>query len=192
MSITKDVALDFFSDLLGTPKKDTLFVEPVKKTVRFQRRWKVTSLTIIHQETECRCCGASIRLVNPHLLLTKSLNDYDGKIIKTMETDCPEDIDLKDLSPDLPILTQTVKAGHVDVCSQCIDKKSPDALRALFQSQVSRLKADPERRKAAVEKAEKAEKELFDLVAAYEQTATAIASDESALDKALRDADLPY
>lgn len=197
MSITKDMALDFFADLLpasAKPKKESLFETPVKQPKKMARRWKVTSVTIIDQITECRCCMAQVTLVNPHMLLTKSLNDFDGKIIKTMETDCPDEVDLAMVTDETPIIHKSVRASFVDVCRACVDSHQPKALRSLFASQVARLKADPERRKVQAEKADKAERELMDLIAQYDrETETEVShSDLDELSRIARDADLPY
>lgn len=197
MSITKDMALDFFADLLPTsakPKKESLFETPVKQPKKLARRWKVTSVTIIDQITECNCCMAKVTLVNPHMLLTKSLNDFDGKIIKTMETDCPDEVDLAMVTDETQVIHKSVHAGYVDVCRACVDGHQPKALRALFLSQVKRLKADPERRKAQADKAEKAERELMELIAQYDrETETEVSHSElDELSRIARDADLPY
>jgi hypothetical protein len=194
MSITKDIALDFFADLLpAKPKKDSLFETPVKHPKKMARRWKVTSVTLIDQVTECRCCMAQITLVNPHMLLTKALNDFDGKIIKTMETDCPEDSDMALITDETPVIRKSVRAGYVDVCHACANAHTPQALRALFASQVQKLKADPERRKLQAEKADKAEKELMDLIAQYDrETETEVSHSELDVVAPAFSDDLPY
>lgn len=188
----KQAALDFFADLLpSTPKKDTLFDTPAAKPKRQARRWSVSCVTVVKQAYVCSCCGSYVQVVNPHMMLTKVLNDYDGKILKSIDTDCPEEADLGMITADTPVQVRIVNAGYAEVCTECIDKRTPGALKEMFKAQVSRLKEDPERRKAIADKAAKAEQELMDLLSAYEQSPT-VRADDSIVDRVIRDSDLPY
>ncbi len=190
--MTKQAALNFFADLLpAQPKTETLFETPVAKPKRMARRWKVTAVAVITQLCSCEACGTHYQITNPHMLLTKSLNDYDGRIIKTVQTDCPEEADLAMLSDETVVETSSVVVSTSTVCSACVAGKSAASLKVLFKDQVKRLQADPERRKAQAEKAAKAEQELMDLIDAYDQSPT-VNADTSELDIILRDADLPY
>lgn len=169
MAITKEMALDFFADLLpSVKKKETLFDTPVVKPKRMQRRWTVSHITVLHQSRQCECCGNREYTLNPHLLLTKQLNDFDGKIIKTMQTDLPDESDFALVTVDTPIKNEEISLGTTACCSRCVMDKRTHSVVSLFRNQVKRLRDDPERRKALEEKAAKAEKELDEFLSQFD------------------------
>ncbi|QGH73604.1 MAG: hypothetical protein [Siphoviridae sp. ct7UA22] len=187
MSISKSEALDFFADLLGTPKskKETLFDTPVAKPKRMARRWSVTSVAVVYQVAICRCCKTRIRHVNPHLMLTKSLNDYDGKITKTIQTDLPDESDMALITPDTPVTYSEIETGTATVCENCITLRDTSlALRTLFAEQVTRLRADPERMKAIRAKQDEAENQLMAMIEGFTYDAPQTVNTP--------DSDLPY
>jgi hypothetical protein len=180
--MTRQAAIDFFADLLpAEPKKETLFDTPVKKVKRMPRRWKVTSVAVLTQLSVCQCCGTHFSVTNPHMMLTKELNDYDGRILKTVQTDCPDEADLLLITDETPVSYSHIAVSKSTICSACVNEATPNALRLAFMSQVKRLQDDPERRKAQAEKADKAEQELMDLISSYEnhsQTTISVSDDD--------------
>lgn len=182
MAITKEDALDFFSDLLGTPKKETLFDTPVPKPKRFVKRWIVTNLVCIHVTHKCACCGSVVRLVNPRLLLTKVMNDPEGRIVKTVQTDCPDEADYALITESVPVEHQTLTAGTVPVCSVCIANNSTEGFKTIFKQQVDALRADSSRKKVEKETTmtpEEAEQRLMTKIESfsYEPSQTVTTND---------------
>jgi hypothetical protein len=183
---TKLDAMNFFSDLLGLPEPETLFGTKVDKRPKRARKWRVAGISVIHKVSSCKCCGARIEHINPHLLFRKELVDHTDTIIKTIETDCPDEADLLLLNADSPVEHRYVATNDVAACNVCW-KAIPDTLyMKAFKAQVDRLQADPERRKAIAEQREAAEKQLMELIDGFDY------STDTSSTQIGTDSDLPY
>ncbi len=124
-----------------SPKKQALALLDglVEKPIRKKQapRWKADALIALSRETTCSHCGSTSLEMNPLLLLREI--SPTGAI---RETANPNACTLR--IQDLPVERQTIPAGTVPFCMECIEEEGLN-LHQAFLSQTARKtpKAEP-------------------------------------------------
>lgn len=109
---------------------------PTQKRKKAKTTWKAIALVTLYRETLCKHCGDSHLEANP-LLLLKEQNPL-GEIRESARP--------ASLSPNLdihslPIETQTIPAGSVPFCSECVEEEGLDLYHIFLSQQASHSSA---------------------------------------------------
>lgn len=171
---SRDEALDLLGDLIPATSTGLFGDKPVKLT-KPRPKWKVEGFTIIHRKCRCLSCNTVHKLINPMILLTESLIDHEGNVLKSVKTHTPESIREKDTDySSYKILEETIEIDPVAFCQNCITwgiqpERIVDAFKNQCKLDAQRVNNDniiksASALKATRERAEEAEKKLFALI----------------------------
>jgi hypothetical protein len=171
---SRDEALDLLGDLIPATSTGLFGDKPVK-LVKPRPKWHVLGLTIIHRECTCLTCKTTHKLVNPLIMLTESLIDHEGRVLKSVKTHSPESIREKDVDySKLEILEESITIDPISFCQNCIStdlsaERIVDAFKNQCKLDAQRVNNDniiksASALKATRERAEEAEKKLFALI----------------------------
>lgn len=199
---SKDEALDLLGDLLD-PTQTSLFGDKPIKITKPRPKWRIDGFVVVQRTCKCLTCGALHKEVNPLIMLSESLVDHEGRVLRSQKTSDPESLRLKDqLDWDSMIVSEeTIEIDPVTFCNQCIafglsqelimtafDNQRKETLRKQTNDDIVKSAVSA---KAAQERAEAAEKRLFDLIDQYEKPSSDFRREEIDLPSTDVD-DLPY
>ena len=117
-------ALSLLSGLVPTPTR-----------TKAPLRWKPDALIVLSRETTCRHCAATYLEVNPLILLREI--SPTGAIRETANPNAH----LSDIPAAFPIERETIPAGTVPFCQECIEEDDLD-FHAIFRNQAPRTTQD--------------------------------------------------
>jgi hypothetical protein len=173
---TKDEALDLLGEFLD-PTVTGLFGDRPIKIAKPRPKWHVDGFYVIKRRVTCLTCGGVHLEANPRILLSESLIDHEGNVLKSVKSSNPESLRHSDVDySQLRFFEELVDAEPVCFCNHCFTRRdaSPETVELAFRNQLTldRARKEAEALPATgardLMKAEQAEKELFDLIAKFE------------------------
>lgn len=201
---SKDEALDLLGDLLD-PTQTSLFGDKPIKITKPRPKWRIDGFTVVQKVCTCLTCQARHVDVNPLIMLSESLVDHEGRVLRSQKTSDPESLRLKDqLDWDsMTFAEEIIEVDPVTFCNNCLvgghneflirmafDNQRKEALRKQANDDIVKtaVKAKAER-----ERAEVAERRLFEIIEQYEKQSDEIARGEVDMPAADGfDDELPY
>lgn len=105
---------------------------PTQTRKKAKTAWKAIALVTLYRETLCKHCGDSHLEANP-LLLLKEQNPLGEIRESARPASLSPSLDIR----SLPIETQTIPAGTVPFCSECIEEDSLDLYHLFLSQQAS-------------------------------------------------------
>lgn len=185
-SCTKDEALDLLGDLLSSDVTG-LFGDAPAKISKPRPKWQVDGFIIVNKVCHCKTCGKRHVDVNPLILLSESLVDHEGRVLKSQKTSTPESIRQAGVDfSELEIIEEAINVDDIAFCSHCIRHGiTAETVQAAFRNQIAlqQLKATNDALiksasalKATRESTEEAEKKLFELLDRFERPDSVVRS----------------
>lgn len=200
---SKDEALDLLGDLLD-PTQTSLFGDKPIKITKPRPKWRIDGFVIVQRVCNCLTCGHKHEEVNPLIMLSESLVDHEGRVLRSQKTSDPESLRLKD-QLDWDSMTtseEVVEVDPVTFCKYCTAVGvSKELIMTAFENQrkeTLRKQANDDivksavSAKAAQERAEAAEKRLFDLLDQFEKPSSDFRREEIDIPSVDADDELPY
>jgi hypothetical protein len=198
---SKDEALDLLGDLLD-PTQTSLFGDKPIKITKPRPKWRIDGFVVVQRICKCLTCGALHKEVNPLIMLSESLIDHEGRVLRSQKTSDPESLRLKDQLDweSMVVSEETIGIDPVTFCNHCLasgvsqelimtafDNQRKETLRKQTNDDIVKSAVSA---KAAQERAEAAEKRLFDLIDQYEKSSSDFCRE--GIDLPSIDDDLPY
>lgn len=177
-----------------SPTETSLFGDKPIKLTKPRPQWHADGAVIVTNFCSCRTCGAKQVNLNPQVLISMSYIDHEGRVLKSVKTSdynlllevkggpyegkktAPKEIDLDALVLD--VVEEVIKIEDVDFCSSClVQSAEPTMTLALLKKVLHNQQLTKQRKqdndtssnkefknRLHLERAERAEKELMDLI----------------------------